>query len=250
MDWECDAYFAKGAAHTVCEDYAIAKFIGVDPIGVLSDGCSSSDNTDIGARILCQSYNNSIHYCEAITRLLNLHHSCLDATLLKMNKNCIDIHGDGFGVFIQTDGTIHCYKVSLESGAPDYLSYNLNEKRKENYHNEFPGKKKLEWYTFKYGESEFSLESVNQSSIFEPITLMKSLECEMMLIFSDGIETFKNKKTLEPIPWQSVLLEMVNFKSVKGKFVQRRMKRYLKECEKNDIVHDDDVSMAAIYFGN
>jgi hypothetical protein len=45
-----DYYCAIGRQHTACEDYAIA---GTSPIPhlIVCDGCSTSQMTDIGARV-------------------------------------------------------------------------------------------------------------------------------------------------------------------------------------------------------
>jgi len=43
-----DSFFVKGRSHLVCEDYAINN----SDFGVVSDGCSSVRNTDLGSRFL------------------------------------------------------------------------------------------------------------------------------------------------------------------------------------------------------
>ena len=44
-----DTFIEIGSQHKVCEDYIIAK----DNYIILADGCSRSENSDMGARILC-----------------------------------------------------------------------------------------------------------------------------------------------------------------------------------------------------
>lgn len=48
-----DSAFAIGYSHAVCEDYALHRWD--EHVAILSDGCSSSPDTDWGARLLCRA---------------------------------------------------------------------------------------------------------------------------------------------------------------------------------------------------
>lgn len=59
MEFQTSHGFIQGSTHTVCEDYAISSHIhGADlsvpfnPLIIVSDGCSSADNSDVGARVV------------------------------------------------------------------------------------------------------------------------------------------------------------------------------------------------------
>ena len=52
MTVQCDAFFAIGSTHDICQDYALALNISNRSLLIVSDGCSASPSTDIGARIL------------------------------------------------------------------------------------------------------------------------------------------------------------------------------------------------------
>ncbi len=56
-----DTFLKIGDQHKICEDYIIQ---GTDqvPLLILSDGCSSSDNTEMGARILCYLAKQYLFY--------------------------------------------------------------------------------------------------------------------------------------------------------------------------------------------
>lgn len=54
-----DAAFVTGKTHRVCQDYARADMEG--KYVILSDGCSSSTDTDFGARLIVKSVENAIH---------------------------------------------------------------------------------------------------------------------------------------------------------------------------------------------
>ena len=47
-----DYYIEKGQSHDFCEDFALAGKIGESAYAILSDGCSSSEHVDLGARLL------------------------------------------------------------------------------------------------------------------------------------------------------------------------------------------------------
>ena len=69
-----DSYFEIGNTHMVCQDYALN---GSSPdnrlhYSIVSDGCSSSKHSEIGAQILCHvaqdcilTYANIISNCSA-----------------------------------------------------------------------------------------------------------------------------------------------------------------------------------------
>ena len=52
MTIHIDHLLKKGKTHKICEDYIISGY-NPAPYIILSDGCSSSKNTDVGARVLC-----------------------------------------------------------------------------------------------------------------------------------------------------------------------------------------------------
>ena len=98
---QTDTFLKIGDQHKVCEDYIIEGFLPV-PFIILADGCSSSRDTEMGARILCHlakqylyyrgcdlyelDYHKMgswvIHNAELTVRHLGLRAECLDATLI------------------------------------------------------------------------------------------------------------------------------------------------------------------------
>ncbi len=55
-----DSFFSMAKQHAVCQDYAIGGMLP-SPFLVLCDGCSSSNNSDVGARILAISARKIYH---------------------------------------------------------------------------------------------------------------------------------------------------------------------------------------------
>src|SRR6476659_1428102 len=60
-----DATINIGATHALCQDYVIAK----DRHVILSDGCSSSPDTDIGARLLVKALEQNLSKSAGIEAL-------------------------------------------------------------------------------------------------------------------------------------------------------------------------------------
>lgn len=54
-----DAAFVTGKTHRICQDYARAATDG--SYVIVADGCSSSQDSDFGARLLVKSIENAIH---------------------------------------------------------------------------------------------------------------------------------------------------------------------------------------------
>ena len=55
LDW----YFTIAKQHVVCEDYALTGWEPV-PYTIVCDGCSSSEHTDVGARVLAWSAKKAL----------------------------------------------------------------------------------------------------------------------------------------------------------------------------------------------
>jgi len=168
-----DATFRIGSSHTICEDYARAGVsIFGDPIAIVSDGCSSSPDTDIGSRILvleilknsfltedleavttslqhtrapslcieeCDNirlYKYSMNSAKQSICAMGLDEKCLDATILILmatqNKIISTCWGDGIIVQKFKSGTISARIISYPNGYPSYPSYILEPLREHN----------------------------------------------------------------------------------------------------------------------
>jgi hypothetical protein len=159
-----DSYYAIGTYHSVCQDYALSGSINKNiSYAIISDGCSSSLDVDVGARILAHSakdffifqykgfdsirddisrteeaFRNYIHASSVlVTRHLRLPLSSLNATLVAVITDGITtrlfIYGDGGVILGNKDGSITYHYVHYDQNAPYYLSYDMDEKFKELY---------------------------------------------------------------------------------------------------------------------
>jgi len=281
-----DKYFKTGKIHSVCEDYAIADNNQGFPIIVLSDGCSSSMHTDVGARILAHCCRNrlkkidifkfaerenfedaldfyedyikhAIWPADATRRQMNLPEECLDATLLiaftLLGEVIVSIAGDGvFAVHDPKDNLLKIFQIKYLTNAPYYLSYQLDPQRSENFKNEFTSTKIIKEYTLDLNTN--TLIDITEKESDEPIShwhFYKS-DYDVIALFSDGVETFRlnTSKGFITSKVYEIISELINFKTIKGSFIQRRCKSFFKHCTRTKMQHDDDFSMAAIYLGN
>ena len=268
-----DSYFTRGSGHDVCEDYAYSGTTkDGHPFAIISDGCSGSDNTDIGARLIVHAIKDIINQyppvdpqvdyrtimdswlkvkIENIRTNLSLHHSCFDATI-RLVILCDDVlhmytYGDGITILKnQTTGETDRYvRQDVTSNAPYYFSYKMIPGATDAYLKKFPDA------LANVGLASISVRDyIDMPNTFYTHMNVSGLSpgtytCSVM---SDGMETFfgdDDKLGLDP-----VLDEMLAFKNVDGEcdFVKRRVKKYLKQCAKKNIRHYDDISMASISF--
>ncbi len=265
---EVDAHFAKGRSHVVCEDYADSDMTYGKGILVSSDGCSESDNTDVGARIITRLAAQKLAFepleqlhtvdgflasimlqADGIRKLLGLRQQCLDATLLLAQVDAVwtkvMVVGDGYVIMRAREeegGRLRIIKIESSGNAPEYPSYLLDVGRRERLRLEYGAEKTISETFYKDGVL------VDKS---EPRTVQTIAWCdeikthvlEFVAIASDGLGTFSMGEMSDV----EAIHELTRYKSVKGAFVKRRMKRFLAECEKKDIHHADDIAMAVAH---
>lgn len=260
-----DSAFIIGDGHQVCEDYAIDH----KDIIILCDGCSSSQNTDIGSRLLALTAlnilltNNNFSkklFKFIIMKLLKLkknlpifYETMFDSTLLigkyLNDKNIckVLVAGDGIIVAKNKKGFLEIRKINFLSGYPYYLSYELNKERKEEFKkNNDEVHINYSYYCEILKKYDYMNLYYKEQNDFE--FLFNAEEFEWVGLFSDGIETFKDEKGNE-IDYKDIINKLTNFKTFTGQFVKRRINRFKKECIKNNWTHFDDISMAIIYLG-
>jgi hypothetical protein len=237
---------------------------------IVCDGCSSSENTDLGSRILAfaakklikkyldigyyhdtyisQIYrrfgNWVINLSKESVSMLNLNNTCLDSTLViafEWNKKInIFMYGDG-GVFsLSKDGKKSINKISYLGNAPYYLSYLIDENRKDLYKefaNQTDGLIKTEIIDGLKKEVRY-----DQPTIFS----YNTEDLSLLLITSDGSESFVDFNTVEKVPCEAIANELMCIKSKKGEFIKRRSIRLIEDLSKQNTFNTDDFSVGAI----
>lgn len=258
-----DCYFQIGHTHECCEDYALTGSFdgpeGSTTYALLGDGCSASEYVDFGARILVfaakcalkSGYGNApisqlgqhiIEHAATAARALNVQTQALDATLLLAFKNREQIRvcawGDGVVVLRNKDSQKVAH-LHYESGAPCYLSYLLDPQALETY-------RACKADPFTLTISEDGLLQSFELPFDKPFELTAPAnQWSQLSLISDGLNTFK-KPGEAYRHYLDILPEFVSYKNTSGVFVSRRMKFFEKYCLKEQLVHDDDISIATI----
>jgi hypothetical protein len=255
-----DGIFYIGKEHRVCEDYTIFAHDEEGAYIAVCDGCSASDDTCLGSRILafsaqetyykgnCKTADefgtDAIVRASSIFRMLpSLSRHALDTTLLvamvsKDKKLNAYLYGDGVMVHRKKDSIVAIH-IELSSGAPDYLSYHLDPRRKQAY-------AALKENTKEIIIRENTTESTRVYAPFDPFVYDATVsEGDVISVISDGINSFR-KADNDSIPWSDLVDEFTGYKNFEGVFVQRRMAAFNRKCLKEGITHSDDISVASI----
>ena len=271
-----DTFVEIGETHDICQDYVIS---GIEPFPyvIISDGCSSSKDTDVGARLLALSareflthpkdyfinyFNNEtcngeylddlyskmglciINKAFSFTKIMSLDIECLDATLIVSfvidSKVYVYMYGDG-NIVIKNDDKIRYINSNFPSSAPFYLSYYLSPERKKLYFDSFEDTKIIR--DIDIG----GIELVETGGCIRPITFRFSVyDKSTYLIGSDGIESFISGGVKRDT--NNLIQPMMGFKNFNGKFIKRRFKRFLLNMNKEGISHFDDISVGGFHF--
>jgi len=223
--------------------------------------------------------NEVILLTRPAAKILNLPIECLDSTLLCAVKNeetaeaiC---YGDGVIAIKLTDGNTFVINIEYTDNYPFYINYlYAPSDRYLNWSNNHNNRKVSFSIIKKNGEVDIISDDCVRDCIRDPrlkygkieVGMLRILpwsvmvetflpEAESIIIMSDGVQSFyrtiftETSKHNEKISYHDILKELLNFKNYVGRFVQRRMNKFLKTCIKNEWHHSDDISIAAIYLG-
>jgi hypothetical protein len=258
-----DFFFRMGSTHTVCQDYAASGESNGLLYAALSDGCSSSPDTDFGARFMVQAFRNFVDWdrsahsiASAAARMAvaaELPERCLDATLLTVTMGVLHAEiwraGDGLIAWRKRDGTWFFNQISFGSNAPRYLSYQLSLELERQHREMSPTVTVTTGLLVTGGKWELSTTTSPIAGV-PPIECqyISRNDCDLAIVFSDGVESFLDA-TGTPVPVTDILDELLAFKGIQGQFVARRCGRFLKLCAERGWTHSDDLSVAGIYLG-
>lgn len=262
--------FEIGSTHLVCQDYCLSGSFEKENktyyYGILSDGCSSSKNTDVGSRLLTFHSLNILKTFpdEIISGLFKLdrikdlilkqievnnlfkdliNENVYDATLLMFLSDEDSVRvmtfGDG-NVYCLSDNII-CDTYEYESNAPLYISYYLNNRRYEGYMNSFGDK----GFSIKGNNpQEMNCKDSYQDYLFKMENRFK------LALFSDGLSTFRysanSEKQLVSISISDSFDRYLAFPQVFGNFVERNFNFNKKANIKKSIEHFDDLSCVSL----
>ncbi|HEX3253145.1 MAG TPA: protein phosphatase 2C domain-containing protein [Pyrinomonadaceae bacterium] len=247
-----------GATHSLCQDYVIAR----NDYVILADGCSSSPDTDIGARLLARALDQCLSKTTEIEELhkdaarlaldwantISLPPQSVDATLMSIHVKGEDLivacSGDGVIILESQTGVLDVYAISSPSGYPFYPTYiHQPDRLAELVNNDRCTK-------------EIKDVRANNVTTTESLTVTFKLcvaDYKYAAIASDGINSFShtqqtaNGKRVEAVSLSDVLDEFWSFKNSHGAFVERRLKRFKKDTQAKGWQHADDLAIGVIH---
>jgi len=254
-----DSHFTIGKSHKVNQDYAShgSNFV------LISDGCSSSKNTDFGSRLLIKTYKilinddnssffDALSKSRNITDDLKISPEALDATLLSIKvdneKYYLQVSGDGFFVKVMNDGMIEYKSFSYPSGAPYYLNYATDSKRQAKYKELYGAKLIIKTYL---ENNLWNQEEMEDFFIYRDEGSLKNIK--YLAVMTDGVASFMKRDNTETskssvsVSEYDIIKELVGYKNHNGEFVKRRMQAFAKYCQINSWENIDDYSVGAIY---
>lgn len=285
--YQVDSFFTKGVSHKICEDYTMHGEIDGNPFIIVCDGCSGSDDTDFGARLLARSAREAYQTLlrsNAFDKITNLHSrlymlwdeiklnlyamikvthskiSVADATLLMTcmidGKLYTFLRGDGTYVYrMKSTGNLVTTEVAFDSGAPYYFTYDLNRVNDELYHEHANTPMRI--YTRTYDPDGELIDHETRSVPYNHphIEVLNPDEIDFISIMSDGVSAFQysgkymGERKDGATSMENIVKEMSAYKNHNGEFVQRRMNMAMRRFEKQGLENFDDVSVATIWMG-
>lgn len=251
-----DTFIKTGNTHNICQDFACKS--DTYPCMVISDGCSSSENSSYGSHVI-STYINT-YLSTSIQK--NAYFDMLDECLESMMKDIIDTHsitlgelffdatyiyayvyngflftshrGDG-NIYIKfKNGNSKIINYKYTNNAPFYKSYDLNKNRKQQYINSNGKLIITHTYLNNLGEV-FTTETYEYDNTYIDNIVMDVTDIYSVTISSDGIESFDSLNYID------VIKKLCAFKNTNGIFQQRKANR---EFIDNKYNHFDDISLA------
>ena len=255
-----DSVFSIGKDHKVCEDYVLIDNETI-PFIIISDGCSSSDHTDIGSRIISINTKNFIkeHYTTLTTdknllidifrksfinnQSMLLKEETLDATLLLAFIYKEELHyfviGDGIISYKINDKKI-TKDLSFEEEKVFYGNYFNNVSRMAAY-KKLNLKLKIETIEIQNNKLSVTKEEKEDYILYEKLNIN---DLDYFFMSTDGLLSCSSNEKLS----KKYFLDFLAFKNLKGDFLQRRYKMWKKNLSKEGVNHQDDIGIAGFSF--
>lgn len=284
-----DSWYTMGMGHKFCEDYAFHKKIysregdrvNENALILLSDGCSGSDNTDVGARMMVHSaeilFTDAIEkgnfddlepfYRDAARRTLlhlealGLPEDAADASLVSLIATdgywLAGLYGDGAVVTKGKNGEIQIFTIQYSQNYPVYPIYQVVEGRYELLQELVPHNQKQVWISTYNPDGTFEEKGyVTEEFLTEFGGNTK--DYEFVAIFTDGVDSFTKPDPMRPTKRKyrkhqhlaTFIPELTKFNNLKGAFVERKMRSFVERKAELGWEHYDDFTMGVIHFGH
>ncbi|RKZ49085.1 MAG: hypothetical protein DRR16_12245 [Candidatus Parabeggiatoa sp. nov. 3] len=256
-----DHFYTMGFTHTVCEDYA-TQGDKPTPFIVLSDGCSSSDNTDVGARILTLTSKyliekandwpwdyepfgqKLIDEASKVIKEMKLPLSVLHATVMlafldqEQDNIIVYVYGDGCLLLKDHHNHIRTIEITFAHNAPYYLTYWGDQNVLLEY-------MMYEPYSLILRDSakeKSKPKAFNSQLIFRfPLKKFKTVA-----IASDGVSQCLDIRHHNKLSVNEVANDLLAFPNTTDEFIKRHLESTLKQYAIAGYYPLDDLSIAVL----
>lgn len=263
-------YYKIGAGHTYCEDYALATTLAdaryaygvtmpTNPVALVSDGCSSLPDTDVGSRLITYEAARQLRTliqaekfqptvfrrkidasARKTARRMGFDWPVLGATLLGgfvMCDTCyIFVYGDGYWFHRSTDGALTICEIEYSGNAPPYLVY--SDEVYEGLVHDFGGRATVTTRIFDIDDYQEKTEIQDRARQFlYKFPLADTVEFG---VATDGFGSFANPEGIDGIEMVRTVLELPQHTT---KHIAHQVTRMLNG---NTRRHGDDLGIAVI----
>lgn len=278
-----DDHFLSGKAHMrggkPCQDYALSETRDSAALALVTDGCSTGGNTDIGARLLAFGIRTAVREHWTIHRnpletmaaaKIELQERIITAGTREtlglsredMLATCVYAYfspkggfvrtlGDGVVAWKDRSGRIHMLRYEWMRNMPFYQAYLQSAEDQKAFIDAHGGDLNApavweDHWVSTPGENptHCGTTELPLSAGMQGMTLRFSEkdieEFALLAVFSDGVTQVKNTD------WKNAIHELLAFKNTEGEFAKRRMIRFAKDAEKTGNEPIDDIAYAVI----
>lgn len=252
-----DAHFERGRTHAVCQDYALAGHDDRGAWALVCDGCSSSPDSDVGARLLAHAAAAILRggrlpgsraawqSARAAAHAIGLDAPCLDATVVAAcehrDRVIAIIRGDGIVAARRRDGGIEVTLRRCRDETPDYPSVVADPDRRAQWLALAEPRAWLEHHCDRAMPCRVPLRGHVWVGSFAKHTY------DRVLVASDGLATLRLPEHAEVLDVADVAARVLAAPSTTGCFVRRRLQRLGRAGGPFDTaVPDDDLAVGAL----
>ena len=215
-----DTYTRRGWGKRVCADAAAVAGARL----VLSDGCSSSPDSDLGARLLARA-GGDVSRAYDWARAIDLPIDALDATCLIADADAegvsVSVAGDGVIAGRRHDGSIDIWRIECPSNAPGYPALALDPARMAAWRDRFGDARQV------HGP-DGAIDAPGIAPIERRLTWA---DYALVAIFSDGVCALDQRvdtdtgRAFEPVAVEEAVAAFLSVAHPRGAFIERRARR-------------------------
>lgn len=264
-----DSYFEIGSTHLVCQDYALSGNYKDMFYGIISDGCSSAEYSEIGASILCHGAkyclalnyelfkervdvqvianilgNSILKRADDVRKIYPVPYTALQATLFIVvmieGKSFIFGWGDGVIILQSPTGKVDVVEIDYpDTNAPFYLCSDLTA-----YCDKFGSDRVVRYSNYLLSDSSATPADFKVNKPY--VASFDGVGPSSITICSDGLTQYQNESRSGFVKAINMIPQIIDYPNLKGEFVKRTMNFLRRDLSKKNWSHADDVSVATV----